>query len=63
MILLRSIPFSLAALSVKKVGWPVGNCLGVISSWAKAGTAAASTAATAARNTTVFLTITLSMTV
>src|SRR5438552_12856459 len=31
---------SLAAVSVKKVGWPVGNVFGLISSWARAGAAA-----------------------
>ena len=59
--LVRSSFFSLAALNVKNVGVPVGNCLGLISSWAKAGAAIPSTAAAPTRNTTVFLTTSLSV--
>src|SRR5581483_1170772 len=45
-ILTRSAFSSLAAVSVKNVGWPVGNVFGLISSWAKAGAATPPTAET-----------------
>src|SRR5581483_6029060 len=44
-IFTRSAFSSLAAVSVKNVGWPVGNVFGLISSWAKAGAASPLTAA------------------
>src|SRR5437762_3497258 len=51
-ILTRVADSSLAAVRVKKVGCPVGNVFGAISSWAKAGAATPATTARAATTAT-----------